>query len=147
MQGQSATGDQVTQAINNAQETVASLQSQQSQLNQDLIIAIANGDTGLATYIQGQITIINGQLIYGEQQPGGCDSCGPSGPGDSYQYGCHGHEYGNHRAEHCLHRGCRHEPGIHIRGRHGCRYADDGTDWITNWRSISGDSQCTECYQ
>lgn len=60
--GFKASADQITAALTNEQGIIAGLKSQQSDLNQALIAAIAAGDTGLTASLQTQLSTVNSSL-------------------------------------------------------------------------------------
>jgi len=60
--GAKATGDQQGSAVSNLQHAIEGLQAQEDDLNQQLIIALANGDTKRAGDIVAAINILKGQI-------------------------------------------------------------------------------------
>ena len=57
-----STATQQAQAATNANESLSSLASQEASLNQQLIVAVADGNTGLATAIVGQLQTVGGDI-------------------------------------------------------------------------------------
>lgn len=62
MKGSKATTDQISTAIGNEQAILKGYQDQQKQLQQDLIQAVADGNTDLVTEIQKQQSTIAGEI-------------------------------------------------------------------------------------